>query len=45
LNEHGLFDTHDEALDYLRYYLSFDWTERSDLFTSVEIYALDMTSL
>jgi hypothetical protein len=45
LNQHGLFDTHDEAFDYLRCYLSFDWTERSHLFTSVEIYAVDMASV
>ncbi len=43
LNPNGLFDTNEEALDYLRYYLSFDWTERSENFTSIEVYALPNT--
>ena len=40
LNPNGLFDTNEEAMDYLRYYLSFDWTERNENFTSIEVYAL-----
>jgi len=39
LNGAGLFDTSESALDYLRYYLSFDWTERDESFTSIEVYA------
>jgi hypothetical protein len=31
-----------EALDYLQYYLSFDWTERADTFTSIEVHALPL---
>jgi len=42
LNANGLFNTNEEALDYLAYYLSFDWTERSDDFTSIEVYSVDM---
>jgi hypothetical protein len=40
LNPNGLFDTNGEAMDYLRYYLSLDWTERDENFTSIEVYAL-----
>lgn len=40
LNANGLFDTNREALEYLRYYLSFGWTERDDSFTSIEVYAV-----
>jgi hypothetical protein len=40
LNAHGLFDTNEQALDYLRYYLSFEWTERADNFTSIEVYSV-----
>jgi len=42
LNLNGLFNSNDDALEYLRYYLSFDWTERatSDPFTSIEVYAV-----
>ena len=40
LNSHGLFGTNEDALDYLRYYLSFDWTERADNFTSIEVYSV-----
>jgi hypothetical protein len=42
LNEHGLFDSNEQALDYLHYYLSFDWTERDDNFTSIEIYSVTL---
>jgi hypothetical protein len=42
LNRNGLFDTNELALDYLRYYLSFDWTERDDNFTSIEVYAVEV---
>ncbi|HSB71285.1 MAG TPA: hypothetical protein VLT62_18310 [Candidatus Methylomirabilis sp.] len=42
LNPNGLFETNQGALEYLRYYLSFDWTERDDDFTSIEVYALPM---
>ena len=41
LNQNGLFDTNELALDYLQYYLSFGWTERDDNFTSVEVYGLN----
>ena len=44
LNPNGLFDTNEEAMDYLRYYLSFDWTERDENFTSIEVYALPDTA-
>ena len=40
LNRNGLFNTNAEALDFLRYYLSFDWTEHDDNLTSIEVYAL-----
>ncbi len=40
LNTNGLFDSNEAALDYLRYYLSFDWTERADNFTSIEVYSV-----
>ena len=40
LNQNGLFDSNEAALDYLRYYLSFDWTERADNFTSIEVYSV-----
>jgi hypothetical protein len=30
LNTQGLFDTKEEAQNFLNYYLSFDWTERGD---------------
>jgi hypothetical protein len=40
LNANGLFDTNDAALAYLKYYLSFDWTERAENFTSIELYAV-----
>ena len=40
LNRNGLFDTNEAALEYLRYYLSFDWTERADNFTSIEVYGI-----
>ncbi len=39
LNRNGLFDSNSVALDYLRYYLGFDWTERDDTFTSIEVFA------
>ena len=42
LNRDGLFDSNDSASDYLQYYLSFDWTERADNFTSIEVYALEV---
>jgi hypothetical protein len=42
LNRNGLFDTNADALDYLQYYLSFDWTERDENFTSIEVYAVAM---
>lgn len=44
LNTHGLFNTNEEALEYLRYYLSFDWTERDDTFTSIEVYSIPSVS-
>ncbi|HVP09648.1 MAG TPA: hypothetical protein VMV94_00500 [Phycisphaerae bacterium] len=44
LNRNGLFGSNEEAMDYLRYYLSFDWTERSDKFTSIEVYEIAATS-
>jgi hypothetical protein len=40
LNTNGLFNSNDEALEYLRYYLGFDWTEHDDRFTSIEVYVL-----
>jgi hypothetical protein len=40
LNENGLFGTSEMALRFLDYYLSFDWTERSDNFTSIEVHAV-----
>jgi len=30
LNENGLFNTVIEAIDYMKYYLSFDWSERGE---------------
>ncbi len=30
LNRHGLFPTAQEAETFLKYYLSFDWTETGD---------------
>jgi len=30
LNQYALFDTPDAARDFIRYYLSFDWTEQGD---------------
>lgn len=30
LNEHALFDSADEAMKFLEFYLSFDWTETGD---------------
>ncbi len=40
LNRNGLFNRNEEALEYLRYYLSFDWTERHEAFTAVEVYSV-----
>ncbi|MDQ7780082.1 MAG: hypothetical protein RDV41_10295 [Planctomycetota bacterium] len=40
LNRNGLFESNERALDYLRYYLSFDWTERDEKFTAIEAYAV-----
>ncbi len=40
LNANGIFDSREEAYDYLKYYLSFDWTERSDTFTAIEIFSI-----
>ncbi len=40
LNSHGLFNSNDEALDFLRYYHSFEWTEHCGTFTSIEVYAV-----
>ena len=40
LNRHGLFGNSVDSLGYLRYYLSFDWTERADNFTSIEVYSI-----
>lgn len=45
LNFNGLFNSNEGALDYLRYYLSFDWTERDDNFTSIEVYTVSTGSL
>jgi len=42
LNCNGLFRSNQEALDYLRYYLSIDWTERADNFTSIEVYSVSL---
>ena len=30
LNENGLFETATEAIDYMKHYLSFDWSERGE---------------
>jgi hypothetical protein len=40
LNRNGLFGSNEKAFDYLRHYLSFDWTERADNFTSIEVYSV-----
>ncbi len=45
LNPNGLFDTSELALDYLQYYLSFDWTERDDNFISIEVYAVNVDKI
>lgn len=37
LNDNGLFDDKNTALEYLKHYLSFEWTERGD-FAIYEIY-------
>jgi hypothetical protein len=37
LNENGLFDKTETALDYMRHYLKFDWSERGEFCIS-EIY-------
>jgi hypothetical protein len=45
LNRDGLFGTSAEALNFLQYYLSFDWTEREDKMTSIEVYAVRAAAL
>ena len=40
LNANGLFDSREQAYGYLKYYLSFDWTERSDTFTAIEVFGV-----
>jgi hypothetical protein len=45
LNQNGLFDSNELALGYLQYYLSFDWTERADNFTSIEIYTVEVPKI
>ena len=40
----GLFDTNELALDYLRYYDSFDWTEKA-YFTSIEVYSVERSMI
>lgn len=42
LNANGLFDSREQAYDYLKYYLSFDWTERSDTFTAIEVFSIQL---
>ncbi len=41
LNKNGLFDTNEQATDYLNYYLSFDWTEHGSDMTTVEVYSVN----
>ena len=40
LNRNGLFGNNDLAIDFLKYYLSLDWTERDPKFTSIEVYSV-----
>lgn len=40
LNMNGLFNTVENALDYLQHYISFDWTERGQFYIT-EIYMRD----
>jgi len=44
LNRNGLFNSNEMALEYLQYYLSFDWTERASNFTSIEVYSVDLAA-
>ncbi len=39
LNAHGLFESQHDAAEFLRFYLSFDWTETGE-YSIVEVYAL-----
>jgi len=45
LNRNGLFNSNEETLEYLRYYLSFDWTEKADNFTSIEVYSVEAANI
>jgi len=45
LNLNGLFAINELALEYLNYYVSFDWTERDDNFTSIEVYAVKVDEI
>ncbi len=45
LNSHVLLDSNELALQYLDYYLSFDWTEHIGNFTSIEVYEVDLSGI